>query len=264
MSTKKNTSSSSKKKDFSSRNFNLHQSITFKDKIDYTNDSKHLRKISSHCLFTSANCSKELIDKNIEYDNYISSLKKQLFLLKQETKQKQIQINSIRVRLNILHSQEEESLNQLQKIKEEFKKMKRNKLQNEKINVKKYKYSKNNNCLSQNYLASSSNFKNLKLSNKSLKNYNLGFYISNNEKQIISDEMRYIPKTNINNNINILINGENHDNEIEQFQKMLIQQINDDEMKKQSLQDEITKIEQEEEKILINLHNSFNNIKINK
>ena len=44
---------------------------------------------------------------------------------------------------------------------------------------------------------------------------------------------------------------------------MLIRQVNDDEIEKKRLQNEITKIELEESKILRNLSNSFNNIEIN-
>ena len=263
MFTKNNNSNSSILKDTSSRNFNKNLSVSFRDKNNYKNYSKHLKKISSPSLLTSANFSNELTDINIEYENYISSLKQQLLFIKQENKKKQNEANSIKKRLNILHSQEEENLKQFQKIKDLIKKIKRNKLENEKLNAKKYKYYKNNSCLSQNYSIPYSNCKNLKLSNKSLHKRNLDPFYNKNEKQIIPVEINNIPKTNINNNINILINGERLDNEMEKFKKMLIRQVNDDEIEKKRLQNEITKIELEESKILRNLSNSFNNIEIN-
>ena len=105
MFTKNNNSNSSILKDTSSRNFNKNLSVSFRDKNNYKNYSKHLKKISSPSLLTSANFSNELTDINIEYENYISSLKQQLLFIKQENKKKQNEANAIKKRLNILKYQ---------------------------------------------------------------------------------------------------------------------------------------------------------------
>ena len=205
--------------------------------MPYYNDNNNINQVMPNLNLPSAE-NINLAEIEYEYDTYISNLKLKLNQEREERKKKEEEFVLIQHRLIKLKNQEKSKILQLKNIKEHIDKIINNRIKsqeklNEKLSEKRYT-SKNNNTSSSWLGITNSNYNNKSMS-KSQNNF---YSVKSKNTDIKKDES--------NNNK-------------KDFKQTLLEKIKKDEEEKKRIEDEIAKIEEEENKLM----NQLLNTKIN-
>lgn len=201
------------------------------------NDNNNINQVMPNLNLPSAE-NINLAEIEYEYDTYISNLKLKLNQEREERKKKEEEFVLIQHRLIKLKNQEKSKILQLKNIKEHIDKIINNRIKsqeklNEKLSEKRYT-SKNNNTSSSWLGITNSNFNNKSMS-KSQNNF---YSVKSKNTDIKKDES--------NNNK-------------KDFKQTLLEKIKKDEEEKKRIEDEIAKIEEEENKLMNQLLNTKTN-----
>ncbi len=202
--------------------------------MPYYNDNNNINQVMPNLNLPSAE-NINLAEIEYEYDTYISNLKLKLNQEREERKKKEEEFVLIQHRLIKLKNQEKSKILQLKNIKEHIDKIINNRIKsqeklNEKLSEKRYT-SKNNNTSSSWLGITNSNFNNKSMS-KSQNNF---YSVKSKNTDIKKDEQ--------NNNK-------------KGFKQTLLEKIKKDEEEKKRIEDEIAKIEEEENKLMNQLLNT--------
>ena len=205
--------------------------------MPYYNDNNNINQVMPNLNLPSAE-NINLAEIEYEYDTYISNLKLKLNQEREERKKKEEEFVLIQHRLIKLKNQEKSKILQLKNIKEHIDKIINNRIKsqeklNEKLSEKRYT-SKNNNTSSSWLGITNSNFNNKSMS-KSQNNF---YSVKSKNTDIKKDES--------NNNK-------------KGFKQTLLEKIKKDEEEKKRIEDEIAKIEEEENKLMNQLLNTKTN-----
>ena len=205
--------------------------------MPYYNDNNNINQVMPNLNLPSAE-NINLAEIEYEYDTYISNLKLKLNQEREERKKKEEEFVLIQHRLIKLKNQEKSKILQLKNIKEHIDKIIKNRIKsqeklNEKLSEKRYT-SKNNNTSSSWLGITNSNFNNKSMS-KSQNNF---YSVKSKNTDIKKDES--------NNNK-------------KDFKQTLLEKIKKDEEEKKRIEDEIAKIEEEENKLMNQLLNTKTN-----
>ena len=205
--------------------------------MPYYNDNNNINQVMPNLNLPSAE-NINLAEIEYEYDTYISNLKLKLNQEREERKKKEEEFVLIQHRLIKLKNQEKSKILQLKNIKEHIDKIINNRIKsqeklNEKLSEKRYT-SKNNNTSSSWLGITNSNFNNKSMS-KSQNNF---YSVKSKNTDIKKDEQ--------NNNK-------------KGFKQTLLEKIKKDEEEKKRIEDEIAKIEEEENKLMNQLLNTKTN-----
>ena len=205
--------------------------------MPYYNDNNNINQVMPNLNLPSAE-NINLAEIEYEYDTYISNLKLKLNQEREERKKKEEEFVLIQHRLIKLKNQEKSKILQLKNIKEHIDKIINNRIKsqeklNEKLSEKRYT-SKNNNTSSSWLGITNSNFNNKSMS-KSQNNF---YSVKSKNTDIKKDES--------NNNK-------------KDFKQTLLEKIKKDEEEKKRIEDEIAKIEEEENKLMNQLLNTKTN-----
>ena len=205
--------------------------------MPYYNDNNNINQVMPNLNLPSAE-NINLAEIEYEYDTYISNLKLKLNQEREERKKKEEEFVLIQHRLIKLKNQEKSKILQLKNIKEHIDKIINNRIKsqeklNEKLSEKRYT-SKNNNTSSSWLGITNSNFNNKSMS-KSQNNF---YSVKSKNMDIKKDES--------NNNK-------------KDFKQTLLEKIKKDEEEKKRIEDEIAKIEEEENKLMNQLLNTKTN-----
>ena len=206
--------------------------------MPYYNDNNNINQVMPNLNLPSAE-NINLAEIEYEYDTYISNLKLKLNQEREERKKKEEEFVLIQHRLIKLKNQEKSKILQLKNIKEHIDKIINNRIKsqeklNEKLSEKRYT-SKNNNTSSSWLGITNSNIYNNKSMSKSQNNF---YSVKSKNTDIKKDES--------NNNK-------------KDFKQTLLEKIKKDEEEKKRIEDEIAKIEEEENKLMIQLLNTKTN-----
>ena len=202
--------------------------------MPYYNDNNNINQVMPNLNLPSAE-NINLAEIEYEYDTYISNLKLKLNQEREERKKKEEEFVLIQHRLIKLKNQEKSKILQLKNIKEHIDKIINNRIKsqeklNEKLSEKRYT-SKNNNTSSSWLGITNSNYNNKSMS-KSQNNF---YSVKSKNMDIKKDES--------NNNK-------------KDFKQTLLEKIKKDEEEKKRIEDEIAKIEEEENKLMNQLLNT--------
>jgi len=202
--------------------------------MPYYNDNNNINQVMPNLNLPSAE-NINLAEIEYEYDTYISNLKLKLNQEREERKKKEEEFVLIQHRLIKLKNQEKSKILQLKNIKEHIDKIINNRIKsqeklNEKLSEKRYT-SKNNNTSSSWLGITNSNYNNKSMS-KSQNNF---YSVKSKNTDIKKDES--------NNNK-------------KGFKQTLLEKIKKDEEEKKRIEDEIAKIEEEENKLMNQLLNT--------
>ena len=205
--------------------------------MPYYNDNNNINQVMPNLNLPSAE-NINLAEIEYEYDTYISNLKLKLNQEREERKKKEEEFVLIQHRLIKLKNQEKSKILQLKNIKEHIDKIINNRIKsqeklNEKLSEKRYT-SKNNNTSSSWLGITNSNYNNKSMS-KSQNNF---YSVKSKNTDIKKDES--------NNNK-------------KGFKQTLLEKIKKDEEEKKRIEDEIAKIEEEENKLMNQLLNTKTN-----
>ena len=205
--------------------------------MPYYNDNNNINQVMPNLNLPSAE-NINLAEIEYEYDTYISNLKLKLNQEREERKKKEEEFVLIQHRLIKLKNQEKSKILQLKNIKEHIDKIINNRIKsqeklNEKLSEKRYT-SKNNNTSSSWLGITNSNF-----NNKSMSKSQNNFYS-------VKSKNTDIKKNESNNNK-------------KDFKQTLLEKIKKDEEEKKRIEDEIAKIEEEENKLMNQLLNTKTN-----
>ena len=205
--------------------------------MPYYNDNNNINQVMPNLNLPSAE-NINLAEIEYEYDTYISNLKLKLNQEREERKKKEEEFVLIQHRLIKLKNQEKSKILQLKNIKEHIDKIINNRIKsqeklNEKLSEKRFT-SKNNNTSSSWLGITNSNFNNKSMS-KSQNNF---YSVKSKNTDIKKDES--------NNNK-------------KDFKQSLLEKIKKDEEEKKRIEDEIAKIEEEENKLMNQLLNTKTN-----
>lgn len=170
---------------------------------------------------------------NEEYDIYISNLKKQLLFIKEERKNTENKYNLIKHRLTILKNQEKANNINFNNIKYRFKNILKNRLESQKKIKKNLKQSKYINNISESKY---------KMNKKNNDNINIS-YIPKNSLKFNRTYSNFSKKYNNKNNsidYTLIENGKY------KLKLKLIEKLKEDLEEKKKIEEELTKIENEE------------------
>ena len=223
-------------------NNNALQKIKEKDN-NYISNTKLINndKISKNDIKLDNNQKMDKLNLNSineEYDIYISNLKEQLSIVKEERKKTENEFNIIKHRLTLLKNQEKTNNINFQNIKYRFKKI----INNRKKSQGKLKKNINKKIYFKNYFSDSQNVEKFKKSNNSLK-------FSHTPKNLVNFNRTFSHFKTKNNNIKYnkkSIDCSDIENSKKKLRQKLIEQLKEDEEERKKIEDEIAKIEQEE------------------
>ena len=206
--------------------------------MPYYNDNNNINQVMPNLNLPSAE-NINLAEIEYEYDTYISNLKLKLNQEREERKKKEEEFVLIQHRLIKLKNQEKSKILQLKNIKEHIDKIINNRIKsqeklNEKLSEKRYTSKNNNTSSSWLGITNSNNYNNKSMSKIQNNFYNLK--LKNNE--IKKDEQK---------------------NNKKDFKQTLLEKIKKDEEEKKRIEDEIAKIEEEENKLMNQLLNTKTN-----
>ena len=207
------------------------------DRFDDCNENNNNQILTKNDIPSSGNIN--LTDIENEYDTYITNLKLQLNKEREERKKKEEEFVIVQHRLIVLKNQEKSKILQLRNIKEHIDRIINNRIKSqEKLNetlIEKRNASKNTNTNTSWIGSTNSN------------------YINNNKPMSKSQNNFYNLKLK-----NIEPNKKEENKNKKDFKQILLEKIKKDEEEKKKIEDEIAKIEEEENKLLFELSNEKN------
>ena len=206
--------------------------------MPYYNDNNNINQVMPNLNLPSAE-NINLAEIEYEYDTYISNLKLKLNQEREERKKKEEEFVLIQHRLIKLKNQEKSKILQLKNIKEHIDKIINNRIKsqeklNEKLSEKRFTSKNNNTSSSWLGITNSNNYNNKSMS----KSQNIFYSVKSKNTDIKKDEQ--------NNNK-------------KGFKQTLLEKIKKDEEEKKRIEDEIAKIEEEENKLMNQLLNTKTN-----